>query len=141
MTRTFFLPLFGVLLLGCPAETLPTPSDDPGPEELEITGSWTDDFGGTHDITEETWTMAVGGVFHILDYDNVAGVVIAENDAANEFNPGAFSRMDWTWDAADLYFCQTAYDAATEQAARDTPAADAADLATGCGGFGWSGLQ
>ena len=140
MTLVRFLPLLTLPLLGCPAAP-PTESDTPVPTELAIVGSWTDDFGGSHEITTETWTMAVGGVFHILDFDNVDRVVIAENDAANEFNPGAFSRMDWTMDGSDLYFCQTAFDAPTEQAAWETARADDTDLAMGCGGFGWSGLQ
>ena len=116
-------------LIGCAGDT------------LELEGSWTDQFDGTHEITEEAWTMGVGGTFHILQYDNEAMVLIAHNDSANDFNPGLYSRMDWVTVESTLHFCQTAFDAATEDAALQTPRADDTDMQTGCGGFSWSVLR
>lgn len=137
-----YLIPFAFLLAACGTEE-PATSDEPTPtpEDLEIIGSWIDDFDGTHEITAHTWTMAVGGVFHIDEFDNTEMVLFAENDSGNEFNPDLWSRMDWTWDGDDLYFCQTAYNAADKADAMATPAADGSDLTAGCGGFGWSGLM
>ena len=40
-----------------------------------------------------------------------------------------------------LWFCQIAYDAATEEAAYEVEPATPSDLETGCNGFGWTGLS
>jgi hypothetical protein len=110
-----------------------------GTTDLEIVGTYADDFGGTHDITADTWTMNGVGVFHILSVDNDADWLVAQNDAANEFNPDLYSRMDWMESGGDLWFCQTAYDAATQADAEATAAAGS-DPDTGCGGFSWTRL-
>ncbi len=118
-----------------------TPDSDLPIAPLEIEGKYTDGWGGTHEVTSQTWTMDGTGVFQIAEYDNDGNWLVAQNDAANAYNPGLWSRMDWTVHESTLYFCQTAYAAASQQAAKDTPAADATDPATtGCGGFAWSTL-
>ncbi len=108
---------------------------------LEIAGSYTDGWGTAHEITSQTWTMAGMGVFHVAGYDNDGNWLVAQNDAANAYSPGLWSRMDWSETQGKLYFCQTAYAAASRQEAEDTPAADATDpTASGCGGFAWTEL-
>ena len=96
-------------------------------------------------ITDSTWTLGFEGstpsVFHISIVSNPDQYLIAQNDAANQFSPSLWSRFDWTQYQGGLYYCQTAYNAATEQAALDAPAADASNPpASGCGGFAWSKL-
>jgi hypothetical protein len=123
-----------------PADTDPNgDTDDTDVEELEIRGTWDDSWGGSHTIDETTWVSG-SSVFHVTSYDNEADVLIAENDAANEWNGGLWSRYDWTWSGTQLYYCQTAYGAASEAEAEGTPRADDTDLAAGCGGFGWTEL-
>ena len=105
---------------------------------LEIIGSYSDIWGGSHTIDEASWTDGYGGIFHISQFDNDSDWLIAQNDAANSWNPELWSKFEWTTDAnGGLFYCQSAYDAATEEDAM-AAAADASDLATGCGGFGWS---
>ncbi|MEZ4318961.1 MAG: hypothetical protein R3F61_15710 [Myxococcota bacterium] len=109
--------------------------------DLEIVGSFSDNFGGAHTITADTWTMDGAGVFHITTFDNDADFLIAQNDANNEYNPDLWSRMDWFDAGTTLWFCQSAFDAATEADALATAAADPSDPATtGCGGFSWTQL-
>ena len=139
------------------AETGGDPGTDPGadaPEDipadtprepLAIAGSYTDGFGGQHAITQATWTQAFAGsaasVFNLSQWDNGAKWVTAQNDAANGFNPGLWSRFDWTTFQDALYFCQTRYDAASEAEALAATAADPADPTTaGCAGFAWTAL-
>jgi hypothetical protein len=107
---------------------------------LEIVGSYVDDFGGDHDITDDTWTMSGVGVFHIDSYDNEAGFLVAQNDADNDFAPDKWSRMDWTTAGDDLFFCQIAFDAETREDALANEDADRDSLAMGCAGFGWTKL-
>jgi hypothetical protein len=106
---------------------------------LEIRGTWDDSWGGSHTIDEMTWVSG-SAVFHVTSYDNDAGVLIAQNDEANDWNPNLWSRYDWTWSGTQLFYCQTAYGAASEAEAEGTPRADDTDLAAGCGGFGWTEL-
>ena len=111
-------------------------------DDLEIAGTWTDSWGGGHTITNELWDQGYAS-FQITQYDNDAMYVIARNDSANKWNPDQWSRFDWAWDGTGgLWYCQSAYDAASEADALATPAADPADPATGgCGGFSWTGMS
>jgi hypothetical protein len=123
--------------------------DEPqGP--LAIIGTYIDAFGCSQTITATNWTTTVdvplgcGGTYHIVEYFNAAMFLIALN-GTDTFNPGAWSRFDWVAYAPHLYYCQTAYAAATQADAEDTPPANAADLAGGCDGtvnhFPWTQLQ
>lgn len=110
---------------------------------LEIAGTYTDNYGGDHVITSTSWAQYGATTnFAFTQYDNDANFAIAQNDAANTYSPNLFSRFDWTVDSSSqLWYCQTAYDAATEADALATAAADATDPATtGCGGFSWTSL-
>ena len=115
------------------------------PEIIVLAGEHSDGYY-THVITASTWHMYGDGedvsVFKILTYSNREGYAIALNHADNAFAGGAYSRFDWFIDDANaVHYCQTRFDAATEQEAFEAAAADADDLAgAGCGGFSWSEL-
>lgn len=119
----------------------PTDTDTPdtsGP--IEIEGTWVDDFGGTHDISASAWVMGTS-TFHLVWVDNEANAAAAHNALENEYSPGLFSRFDWFFDGdANLYYCQTRYDAASQTEAQTAAAADSSDLGAGCNGFNWSQL-
>lgn len=111
-----------------------------GSPGIVIRGSFSDSWGSHHVITNSTWTSG-SSVFHISQVDNGAKYLIARNDQGNTWNPCLWSRFDWTRSEGKLYYCQTAYNAATEAAALSTPPADPSDPATsGCGGFSWTEL-
>ncbi|MBO4712171.1 hypothetical protein J5681_09715 [bacterium] len=119
---------------------------DTGTEEpLEIIGSYLDDWGTFHVISEADWSMESSygkSVYHISQYDNEQDFVIAQNDKDNEYNPELWSRFDYTEKDGDLYYCQTAFDAESEEAALATAAADKTDPATsGCGDYPWTKLN
>jgi len=126
------------LLVGCGGD------DSDNGDTLAIIGTYNDGFSD-HAVAETTWTMSSDGmadsVFHIASYSNTEQFLVAENDAANEYNPGLWSRFDWAYVGADLYLCQPAYDAASQAAAAAASGADRLDITgTGCGGFPWSKL-
>lgn len=107
-------------------------------EALNLRGTYTDNYGGDHAISQESWVMG-DATFHIAQFSNSEGFLVAQNDTANEWNPGLWSRFDWTTVAGITYYCQTAYDASSEETALGTPAASADNPAeTGCGGWSWS---
>ena len=108
--------------------------------ELDLTGNFTDNWGGSHTINSFSWNNG-GSVFHIQSFDNDANWAVALNDSANSWNPDLFSKFEWTTDSnGGWFYCQSAYDAATIEDAM-AAAADANDLAAGCGGFGWSEVR
>ena len=108
---------------------------------IEAAGVNVDSWSTEHTVTDTTWTQVSSfgtGIFAISQFDNTTNWAVAQNDASNSFSPNLWSRFDWSWDAGDLYVCQTAYDAADEATALATTPANAGDLAAGCGGFAWS---
>ncbi|MEE2750112.1 MAG: hypothetical protein VX519_01675 [Myxococcota bacterium] len=115
---------------------------EPEPADLALYGDWDDNYGANHIINNQTWETGAS-VFHLAQYDNEAQFAIAHNDISNEWNADLWSRFDWHVDAQDRsWFCLTAYDAADEETARSTEAADATDPSSaGCGGFSWTELR
>ncbi|MEZ4236042.1 MAG: hypothetical protein R3F59_07755 [Myxococcota bacterium] len=148
MRATLLLLLLSAALAGCPAAK-GTDTADTGAQTaalpLEIVGSYTDAFGTTHDIDEDAWVQTYPGYdplrFEVAWWDNAEGRLVAHNDPANAYAGDLWSAFDWTWTADDhLYYCQSAFDADSEDAAGAAPAADADDLDAGCGGFAWTDL-
>jgi hypothetical protein len=111
-----------------------------GGEPIAIAGSYTDDFGGSHTITPDSWVSGFAGVFHFTAVDSDEGFAVALNAEDNAYSACAYSRFSWVFEAGELYYCQAPYDAATEAAALADTSADETDLETGCGGFPWSKL-
>jgi hypothetical protein len=108
-------------------------------DAIALEGAWDDQWGASHEIADELWLDSYGNTFHIADYSNLDSYAIAQNDAANYWNPSLWSRFDWTLSGGAVWYCQTAFAASTEAAARGTAPADATDPATGgCGGFSWT---
>jgi len=105
--------------------------------EPEIAGSYTDEYGSMHTIGAQAWNLDTS-VFHVLAVDNDTDHLIARNDAANDFSPDLYSRFDWHVEGQDIHYCQTSYDAASQEAAEATEPADGADLLMGCSGFPWT---
>jgi len=129
-----------LFLSACGEEETP----DPGP--LTIIGSYADDFGQDHAVTDSSWIITGFGntsVFNFVSYDNTERTIIAHNAADNPFNPDLWSRFDWTTHEGELWYCQSVIDGATEDDAR-APAAAASDHSpdtTGCAGYAWSRVR
>lgn len=102
-------------------------------------------WGAPFALSAESIVTGLGtdlAIYEVNTWSNEGDFVIARNADTNEYNPGAFSRFDFATTDAGEFFCQTAYDAATAEAAIAAAAADATDPeTTGCGGaFPWSAL-
>lgn len=119
-------------------ETGDTGETETGGDMLAIAGEYTDEWGDMHTITSANWTNSAG-TFHFEIWDNENAYIGAQNDAANMYSPGLYSRFDWHFEGTTLYYCQTAYDAASLSDAL-AAMADRSDLAAGCGGFAWTNL-
>jgi hypothetical protein len=126
------------LASGCPSDSGDDEADEGADEAPDIVGEYTDEFGDTHTIDATSWTNSAG-VFHIEQWDDEAMWLVAENDEANTYSPGLWSRFDWAWSGDVLYYCQSVFDGATVDAAL-AGSANADDLTMGCGGFAWTNL-
>jgi hypothetical protein len=106
-----------------------------------IKGTYVDDFGGPQGVSAAYWE-SLGSVFEICSVDNTRKRIIAQNDSRNQYNPGKFSRFEWTNFRNRLWYCQSVYDAQTAAAADAAPPADSSNpVDGGCGGqFPWSTL-
>ncbi len=118
---------------------------DPDTEEVEdplaIIGNYEDNWGGFQSITNTLWSSDSFS-FDISQYNNELHTIIAQNSENNEYNPELWSKFQWTYDFHNnLFYCQVAFEAATEDDAIATEPANPEDLGTGCGGFSWTMLR
>lgn len=132
--------LFWVLTLVAAANAQ-TPTDCPtNSTEPSIHGAYVDNFGGLQAVSTPFW-ISSNLVFGICSVDNTQRFLIARNNPRNAFNPGKYSRFEWTTSGSRLWYCQSVFDAASTSAAASAPRADPSDPATkGCGTFAWSTL-
>ena len=104
-------------------------------EAISIEGEWIDEWNSSQVIDSDSWNSNT-----ITHYDNDEMWAVAEN-GADSWNPGFWSKYDWTWNSEDLYYCQSTFAAVTEADALSANSANATDLDTGCGGFPWSQMD
>jgi hypothetical protein len=118
-----------------------TGTGDAEEEPLEIVGTYTTEYGETVEISDTGWIHDAGewGVFTwvITAFDNKNGFLIGQSDDDDNWD-----RFEWTRANDSLYYCQSVFDAASEEdAAEGENRADSEDLAEGCGeGFSWTEL-
>jgi hypothetical protein len=105
-----------------------------------IKGIYVDNFGGLQGISASFW-ISGDAVFEVCSVDNGSSRIIAMNNLRKGYNPGKFSRFEWTKSANRLWYCQIVYDAPSAAAATSAPPANASTPAQGgCGNFAWSEL-
>jgi hypothetical protein len=140
---------FGVVLAvvaGCTGDDSKTTTDSGAPTTtptvLSIVGSYEDEFGTEHVITEEVWTQTYPGAAPLTFEIDTFGAdwLVAQNGPDNAYSPDLWSRFDWVEVDGDLYYCQTAYDAPDAASAEAATPADTTDVDAGCGGFPFSML-
>ncbi len=119
-----------------------TPELDATSSELALVGTWDTNWGGFVRVTAEGVSFSWLGddIVAITRFDNAGHWMVGQNTSADTWFPGMWSRFDWVDTGDGILWCQTAFAAASEQDALDTPAADATDTETGCGGFEWTVL-
>jgi hypothetical protein len=145
-TRFITTTIFMLTLAACTddgssmdSETGSETDETGGEMAVAIVGTYMDEFGDTHMISETEWTNSAGS-FAISQWDNDEMWLVAQNAETNMYNPGQWSRFDWTWDGEQLYYCQSVYDGTTIDDAL-AGSADASDLLMGCGMFAWTRLN
>src|SRR5262249_58514476 len=116
-----------------------TPADCPtNTTAPSIKGVYVDNFGGLQAVSAPFW-ISGNLVFGVCSVDDTQHFLIARNSLRNAFNPGKYSRFEWTMSGNRLWYCQSVFDASSANAAASASRADPSDPANkGCGNFAWS---
>lgn len=105
-------------------------------EDLSLIGMWEDNYMTVIEISQTDMSDSWGSTFSITDYNNDEQWLIAQNGPNNAYNPDLWSKFEWFVDS-EIYYCQTAYDAA-DAASAAAMTSDPNDKNAGCNGFPWS---
>lgn len=109
-----------------------------------LLGTWHDDYGATHQITDTLWIQGPNQ-FRIVHWDNAGRFLVARNAATNAGQAGRWSRIDvmrfeamppWRWG-----YCFSAWDAPSADSAARVAPADRSAPRTGCGGFPFTRMR
>lgn len=120
-----FSPQVSSASLSVPCHSLTPPLPCDLQPSFAFDGEWCDQFGTYLKVTDAAITGRGAGGFDSVPPGYTNGGVdtrhhagedvaqyFAQNRGANDFNPGLFSRFDWTTDHDDtVYMCQSVYDA------------------------------
>jgi hypothetical protein len=147
---------FALMLLACTDDPVSGDSDlssgsdtedvsetDPDPSGIAIAGSWIDNYGYDHVITDSAWeSYDSSAPVALTQYDNAEAWTVGQNHP-DDFFPNQWSRFEWFEETSgQLWYCQIAFDEDSEDAALAVVAADSSDVAmAGCGGSPWSQLN
>ncbi len=108
-------------------------------------GNFEDDYEIQYSVSDSLFFMKPDTKFHILSWNTDEQYFIAENDTANEFDGGLYSRIDWmkfeNMLPYEWGFCLTAYKAPSPDSAKSTKAADRLNPKTGCNEFPFSRMK
>ena len=85
-----------------------------------IKGVYLDNFGGLQSVSATYWNSS-DAVFDVCSVDNTRKRIIALNDSRNQYNPGKYSRFEWTTFGNRLWYCQSVYDAPTANVPQTPP--------------------
>lgn len=111
----------------------------------ELLGTWADDYGSRHLVSDSLWSHDGANTYEIVRWDSAGQYAIARNAASNRDDAGRFTRIDWvqlegmppyTW-----AFCLSIWDAPTSDSAAHVFTARRDAPRTGCGGFPFTRLR
>ncbi len=131
----------GLFILLAVALTACDGGDDP--VELELIGSWTNNYDGTEIITADTWDNGYS-VLTVSSYDNDDNWVVVRSPADDAYTPNEYSKYVWTDVAGGIvYYCTVSFGLETQEEA-ETSANNSDPSAPsdgGCNGFAWTELS
>jgi hypothetical protein len=134
--------LFALTLAACDSGDDTAESGNAAQAQLELVGSWTNNFDGTETITADTWDNGYS-VLSVSSYDNDDNWVVIQSPADDEYTPNQYSKVVWTeLEGGVAYYCTASFGLETLEEAEASPdSSDAsAPLDGGCNGFPWTQL-
>lgn len=108
-------------------------------------GDFADDYGSDFTITDSLFFQKPGSRYHILKWNVDEQYILAQNDAANPYDPLLYTRIDWMrFENMDPYtwgFCISAYKKTSLDSAEAVQIADRSAPKTGCNGLPFSRMK
>ena len=110
-----------------------------------VLGNFMDDYKITYTISDTLWVQHPNAKYHIIKWNPEKQYLIAKNDTGNKTDGNKYTRIDYmTFNGMEPFlwgFCLTAYDAATDQIAEETAAADRENPKKGCNRYPFSRMK
>ena len=109
-----------------------------------LRGSFVDDYQVTHVITDTSWALGSRDRYQIIESNDSARSLIAQNGSGNTSDPGKWTRIDWMVLPMPPYewaFCLIEYKAESRNLAEANSSADRDHPRTGCNGFPFSRMR
>jgi hypothetical protein len=110
-----------------------------------LLGTWADDYGSRHAVTDSLWSHEGANKYETIRWDSAGQFAIARNAASNTTDTGRFTRIDWMpLEGMAPYmwaFCLSIWDAPTADSALRVTTARRESPRTGCSGFPFTRLK
>ena len=110
-----------------------------------LLGTWADDYGSRHQVSDTLWAHDGANRYQIVRWDSAGQYAIAHNASTHSSQSGLFTRIDWMrLDGMAPYvwaFCLSVWDAPTADSAARVTTARRDTPRTGCGGFPFTRLK
>jgi len=106
---------------------------------MPVAGSWSDNFGATLTINENTWTSesSYGTSVHRI-HTWGTNYVLMQNPSDDQFNPDLWTKVDFVMSGTSFGFCMSVYNGADAIAALNTDVSAtwlSGNTTHGCNGF------
>ena len=108
-----------------------------------LLGTWADDYGSRHLVSDTAWAHEGANLYQIVRWDSAGQFAIGRNMSSHEH--GKFTRIDWVrlegmppWRWA---FCLSTWNAPTADSAARVTTARRDTPRTGCSGFPFTRLK
>lgn len=110
-----------------------------------LRGEFADDYRGSFTISDSVWFQRPRNRFQIHEWHASEQFLIAQNAADDPTAPNLWTRIDWLplsgMAPYEWGFCLTAHKAPSQEAARNTVAAQRSTPLVGCNGFPFTRMK
>ena len=134
--------VFSLMFVACDSGGDSSGSGASATTQLELTGTWTNNYDAVETITEDSWDNGYS-VLAVSSYDNEANWAVVQSPADDEYTPNQYSKYVWTEpDAGVAHYCTVSFGLVTleEAEASEDNSDSSAPLDGGCNGFAWTQL-
>ncbi len=144
-TRVLLLMAMAIAITGCVSTSRSAARSVSSTAPSLVVGTFEDDHGGRHTVSTTEWWQGSRTRYHIVMWDTAQRFLIAQNDTANQFDAGKWTRIDWVplvgMEPYKWAFCFSAYNAPTRSAAEETTIARPEAPEVGCNGYPFSRMK
>lgn len=117
---------------------------EPSPPDY-VLGTFEDDYGIQYLVSDSLFILLPNDNYHIKKWALDQQFLIAQNDSANSYDPGKWTRIDWiqleNMSPFEWAFCLSVFNAETALDAENFATVNPETPRTGCNDFPFSRMQ